>query len=78
MSSAKVYFTVLNPGHDVSETQKGLTHAVGFLRRELAHRMRLRVVPELRFQYDHSVEDGSRLSALIDRAVSEDESKNED
>jgi ribosome-binding factor A len=40
--------------------------------------MRLRVVPELRFQYDHSVEDGSRLSALIDRAVSEDESNKED
>ncbi|HEX9801779.1 MAG TPA: 30S ribosome-binding factor RbfA [Gammaproteobacteria bacterium] len=78
MSVAKVYFTVLNPGHDVAETQKGLTHAVGFLRRELAHRMRLRVVPELRFQYDHSVEDGSRLSALIDRAVSEDESNKED
>jgi len=78
MSVAKVYFTVLNPGHDVRETEKGLTHAVGFLRRELAHRMRLRVVPELRFQYDHSIEDGSRLSALIDKAVSEDESKKED
>ncbi len=78
MSVARVYFTVLNPGHDVRETEEGLIHATGFLRRELAHRMRLRVVPELRFQYDHSIEDGSRLSALIDKAVSEDESKKED
>ncbi len=78
MSVAKVYFTVLNPGHDVRETAEGLTHATGFLRRELAHRMRLRVVPELRFQYDSSIEEGSRLSAIIDKAVSEDESKKED
>lgn len=78
MSVAKVFFTVLNPGHDVRETEQGLLHAAGFLRRELAHRMRLRVVPELRFQYDSSIEEGSRLSALIDKAVSEDESNKED
>jgi ribosome-binding factor A len=78
LSVAKVYFTVLNPGHDVKQTLKGLNHAVGFLRRELGHRMKLRVVPELRFQYDRSIEEGSRLSALIDEAVSQDKSKSED
>ena len=78
LSVAKVFFTVLNPGHDVKETQQGLTHAGGFLRRELAHRMKLRVVPELRFFYDSSIENGSRLSALIDKAVSKDSDNNED
>ncbi|MGM0594236.1 MAG: 30S ribosome-binding factor RbfA [Pseudomonadota bacterium] len=77
LSVAKVYFTVLNPGHDPQQTQKGLTHAGGFLRRELAHRMKLRVVPELRFFYDSSIENGSRLTALIDRAVSSDSDKGE-
>jgi ribosome-binding factor A len=78
LSVAKVFYTVLNPGHDVQQTQQGLVHAGGFLRRELAHRMKLRVVPELRFQFDSSIEDGSRLSALIDKAVSKDSDKNED
>jgi ribosome-binding factor A len=78
LSVAKVFFTVLNPGHDVEQTRQGLTHAGGFLRRELAHRMKLRVVPELRFFYDSSLEKGSRLSALIDKAVSADSDKNED
>ncbi len=78
LSVAKVYFTVLNPGHDIAQTEQGLTHAAGFLRRELAHRMKLRVVPELRFHYDSSIEKGSRLSALIDEAVSQDKSKSED
>jgi ribosome-binding factor A len=78
LSVAKVFFTVLNPGHDPEQTLRGLSHAAGFLRRELGHRMKLRVVPELRFQYDRSIEDGSRLSALIDEAVSKDKSKSED
>jgi ribosome-binding factor A len=78
LSVAKVYFTVLNPDHDTAQTQEGLTSAGGFLRRELAHRMKLRVVPELRFYYDSSIENGSRLSALIDQAVSKDSGKNED
>ncbi len=72
LAVAKVFFTVLNPGHDVKQTLEGLTHASGFLRRELGRRMKLRVVPELRFQYDSSIEEGSRLSALIDKAVSGD------
>lgn len=78
LTVAKVFFTVLNPGHDVAETLEGLTHATGFLRRELGRRMKLRVVPELRFQYDSSIEEGSHLSALIDKAVSGDRDKNED
>lgn len=78
LAVAKVFFTVLNPGHDVAQTLEGLTHATGFLRRELGRRMKLRVVPELRFQYDSSIEEGSRLSALIDKAVSGDSDKNED
>lgn len=78
LAVAKVFFTVLSPGHDVAKTVQGLSSASGFLRRELGRRMQLRVVPELRFQYDSSVEKGAHLSALIDRAVSSDRSNNED
>ena len=73
MSVAKVYFTVLgDESHDEKQSLKGLERASGFLRRELGHRMRLRSVPELRFHYDHSIEKGSRLSALINEAVASD------
>ncbi|MBE0510420.1 MAG: 30S ribosome-binding factor RbfA [Chromatiales bacterium] len=78
LTVAKVFFTVLNPTQDIASTGKGLNNAVGFLRRELAHRMKLRVVPELRFQYDSSVEQGAHLSALIDRAVSSDKASSEE
>jgi ribosome-binding factor A len=77
MSVAKVFFTVLGEDHDEKSSLEALARASGFLRRELGHRMRLRSVPELRFHYDHSIEKGSRLSALINEAVASDKEHSE-
>jgi len=70
LEHAKIWFTVLSGEHEAA--REGLTRATGFLRTELAHRMKLRIVPKLSFQYDASVERGARLSKLIDDAVEED------
>lgn len=69
-SHAKVFFTRLDGKHD--EARQGLEHAAGFLRRQLAHSLKLRIMPQLHFVYDASVERGSRLSQLIDQAVAGD------
>ncbi len=72
---AKVFFTRMGksgePGAaaDNIAVTNALEHAAGFLRSELAHRMRLRIVPQMHFEYDDSVERGVRLSRLIDEAV---------
>ncbi len=66
---AKVFFTRLGDTADNPSVTRALEHAAGFLRSELAHRMRLRIVPQLHFEYDESVERGVRLSQLIDEAV---------
>lgn len=68
-SHAKVFFTRLGDPAQNTDIQHALEHAAGFLRSELAHRMRLRIVPQLHFEYDVSVERGVRLSNLIDEAV---------
>lgn len=70
---AKIFFTRLDNLSDTVDQVKvtrALEHAAGFLRTELAHRMRLRIVPQLHFEYDISIERGVRLSKLIDDAVS--------
>lgn len=72
---AKVFFTRLGEAAENETVTRALQHAAGFLRSELAHRMRLRVVPDLRFEYDESVERGVRLSNLIDAAVASDQPK---
>jgi ribosome-binding factor A len=69
---AKVFFTTLTDSGDVGETTAALKRAAGFLRTQLAHRMKLRTVPQLDFKYDASVERGVKLSRLIDEAVASD------
>jgi ribosome-binding factor A len=67
---AKVYFTELQAG-GFRQALDGLRHAAGFLRTQLAHRMKLRLMPDLQFVYDESVERGARLSRLIDTALAD-------
>ncbi|MDX5376238.1 MAG: 30S ribosome-binding factor RbfA [Halomonas sp.] len=74
---ADVYVTLL--GEDsperIKENLKVLKQAAGFLRSQIARRIKLRHVPELRFHYDESVVRGQRLSSLIDEAVESDRSR---
>jgi ribosome-binding factor A len=67
-SHAKVFFTVLEKDK-LEDTLHGLRRAAGFLRSQLARRIKLYTTPELRFEYDESVERGDRLSRLIDSAL---------
>lgn len=66
---AKVFFTTLGGPESVAKATSGLDHAAGFLRSQLAKGLKLRIMPELHFHYDDSVERGVRLSKLIDDAV---------
>jgi len=68
LSHAKVFFTVLQKEH-LEDASTGLRRAAGFLRSQLAKRIKLYTTPELRFVYDESVERGDRLSRLIDSAL---------
>ena len=45
----------------------GLENARGFLRRGIATRMKLRIVPELHFHWDKSLETGDYISRLLDQ-----------
>ncbi len=56
----------------ISAVQEGLERAGGFLRSQVAHRMKLRIMPQLHFVFDASVERGAHLSQLIDQAVASD------
>ena len=68
LSHAKVFFTLLDK-QKLADTTRGLQASAGFLRSQLARRVKLYATPELRFVYDESVERGDRISQLIDRAI---------
>ena len=66
---AKIFFSVLNG--DPKEIAKGLRSSAGFLRREIAQRMNLRITPELTFVYDESITYGAHISKLLNQAMPE-------
>jgi len=63
---ARVHFSVLGDQAAKKEALAGLEHANGFLRTELASRIRLRFVPELVFEEDKSAEYGRRIGELLE------------
>ena len=77
LSHAKVFVTDLEGREHAEESVRALARTTGFLRTELAHRMKLYSVPQLHFAYDDSIESGMRLSKLIDAAVASDQKPSE-
>ena len=64
ITHAKIFFTVLEK-EKLPETLEGLKRSAGFLRSQLAKRVKMYTIPELRFVYDETVERADHLSRLI-------------
>ena len=61
---ATVWVTALMPERS-AEAVKGLKELAPEFRRALSRSMRLRRVPELKFKYDESVDNGERIERLL-------------
>ena len=74
IAHAKVYYSaaVHNDPKAALALQQGLEKSAGFLRTQVAKRMLLRTVPQLHFVYDASIDNGMKMSQIIDAAIAED------
>ena len=66
LSYSKIYVTVLEQ-EKKDETLKALNNASSFIRGELAKRIEIRHIPELKFLYDESVSYGEHIDKIIDK-----------
>ncbi|HHT72504.1 MAG TPA: 30S ribosome-binding factor RbfA [Firmicutes bacterium] len=64
-SVAKIFFSVLGDEQAIQDSLAGLNNAKGFIRTELARRVRMRHTPEIVFVYDESLERGARINAIL-------------
>lgn len=64
LKSARVYFSCLG---NKPESLKTLTRAKGFIRSTLAHRIRMRCIPEIEFEIDDSYEHGRKIDELFEK-----------
>jgi ribosome-binding factor A len=72
LNNATVSISALGDNIDREAVLKGFKSAAGFLRRELAHQLNIRVTPVLSFKFDDSIERGVKLITLIDSVAAQD------
>mgnify|MGYP000010886539 FL=1 len=78
LKTCKAYISVLGDQDAVDSTFAGLTSAMGYIRRELAHSVNLRNTPEITFIMDQSIEYGVNMSHKIDEAIGKHGDETED
>ena len=70
---ARVFVSVFGSERKRQATLDGLTAAHGVLQSRLARELRMKRTPQLAFEYDRSVEEGVRMSRLIDELAPDGE-----
>jgi ribosome-binding factor A len=76
LSYAKVFVTFFEEDKAVvQEKLNALISAAPYIRTLVAGRMKLRVMPELRFIYDSSLVEGMRMSNLVSQVINQDKAK---
>jgi len=70
---ARVYFSSLGDSAERERCLAGLQSAAGFMKGQLARRLRLRYAPELTFMLDPSLENAERMAPLLKQVTPEDE-----
>ena len=62
---AKIYYSTLAGDPNSKELKQGLKAATGYIRRELAHTLNLRITPELTFLPDDSIRHGAHIASIL-------------
>ncbi|HBY32615.1 MAG TPA: 30S ribosome-binding factor RbfA [Clostridiales bacterium] len=75
LTHATVFLSVYGSQQEKRECMEAVNRASGFIRSQIAKRIKLRVAPELHFKLDESIEKGMDLMNLIDRTIKEDQER---
>lgn len=71
LSNATVYYTVMGQTQKQDAVTKALNKSKGFIKSEIAKRMKIRKVPNLIFEYDESLAYGNKIDDIL-RSLKED------
>jgi len=69
---ANVYITIFGDKHRISEAMKGFNNSKGYIKKNIAPKLGLRHMPELRFFHDDSFDRAAKMDALIKSATEGD------
>ena len=74
---AKIYYSALGmkSAEDKKEIAKGLKSSAGYIRRQVAQRLNLRITPELTFIEDTSITYGAHIAELLNGITFSDDNE---
>ena len=73
ISTAKVYFLILNNQYNSKEIELVLRKATGYLKKEMSNQLNLKKLPNLIFTYDTKEQDAAYMNKLIDKTIANDQ-----
>jgi ribosome-binding factor A len=74
---AKIFVSIFGTPEERQQTMEGLSSATGFVRTELARRIKIHHTPHIEFRLDDSIERGSRVAQLLREIGAEREGSGE-
>jgi len=74
---AKVYVSLFGKEDSKNETLGALKSSSGFIRREVGHRINLRLTPEIIIEEDKSIEQGMHIDELLHKIKEQGHHDNE-
>lgn len=65
LSAARVYYSLIGSAEERKATAAGLKSSAPYIRQQLGRVLRLRLTPEIQFEYDTSVDYGIHIEKLL-------------
>ncbi|MDD4859783.1 MAG: 30S ribosome-binding factor RbfA, partial [Dehalococcoidales bacterium] len=73
MKHARVFVSCICTEEEKQDILKALTSAAGFFHHELTRRLHMRIIPDLSFQWDDTMERADHITRLLDQVNAERE-----
>ncbi len=65
LRSAKIFVSIMGDNEQIKNSLEGLQSALGFIRREIGQRIKIRFTPEISFALDTSLDYGDHIQKLL-------------
>ena len=65
LREAKIFVSIMGSEEQVQESLKGLQSALGFIRREIGRRIKIRFTPEISFALDTSLDYSEHIQKIL-------------
>ena len=75
LREAKIFVSIMGKDEALKDTLQGLKSSLGFIRREIGRRIRLRFTPEISFALDNSLAYSSHIQELLMRVNQNDKAE---